>query len=584
LVPNALNGKPTLRFVAPEYLDVPTAPSIEITGGMAAYAVVRFADFSTYRALWTKTKGNEPASFDWYALPSSGVPRFYRGNGTAGGSFDGTAIPAGAYVIVGYEMAGTTASHYLNGVNTTTGTIGAALADGGTDALIGTRGDSATSLDGDIAELLCFGHGLAATEREQVLSYLGGKYGILMASLAVLPPTLTIISPTNGATAGVSNSLSVLANVTDTYYPIKQVNFLVNGVVVASETNAPYSISLDLLTPGTVTLEAQAVDIWGTVGASAPAVLTISGQGAAAPPTSGLVLWLKADKGVATNSDGTVSAWADQSGLGNDAVQTNSAFAPTLAVNTNGQPVLEFTNGSSQYLDVASAPSVVITGDISSFCAFDAADVATEHTLWSKTLNGAAFPWYFAIAAGGDMVMARGNSNGVAPVTSSGPVLAGSRAVAGFTVAGSLASHFLDGEPNGSGVLGYGAFDQGTTLRIGAFDDLTNQFAGTLSEVLIYNRALTGDDLLAANAYLAARNGIVLVQAVPSIPSPSLTIIRPTATTVELSWPASFSGFVLESATSLASPVWTPVATNPPNNQFIVGTTNVARFFRLQSQ
>ena len=586
LVPNALNGLPVLRFVAPEYLDVPTAPSIEITGDMATYVVARFADFSSYRALWTKTKSNIPASFDWYASPNSGVPNFYRGNGTTFAALSGTAIPAGVGVIVGYEMAGTTASHWLNGLNTVTGTIATALGDGGTDALIGTRGDFVTTFDGDIAELLCFGHGLSAAERGQLLSYLGAKYGLLSARLAVLPPTVTILSPTNGASAGVSNSISIVADVTDTFYPVKQVNFLANGAMIASETNAPYSISLDLLTPGTVTLQAQAVDIWGAIGASEPTVLTITGQGAAAPPTNGLVLWLKADKGVATNSDGTVASWADQSGLGNNAVQTNSANAPILGVNAAGQHGLEFNGTNSQYLDVASSPSVVITGDISSFCAFDAADLATEHTLWSKTLNGAPFPWYFAVAAGGDMVMARGNSNGVAPVTSSGPVRAASRVVAGFTVAGSLASHFLDGEPNGSGVLGYGAFDQGTTLRIGAFDDLTNQFAGTLSELLIYNRALTGDDLLAANAYLAARNGIVLVQAAPSIPSPSptLTITRPTATTVELSWPTAFTGFVLESATSLASPVWTPVATNPPNNQFIVGATNVTQFFRLQSQ
>jgi len=388
-----------------------------------------------------------------------------------------------------------TATHYLNGASTGSGQITASLADGGTDLKIGTRDDLFTQLKGDIAELLVFGHGLSVAERGQVLSYLGGKYGLRLVRIASVPPTVTITSPTNGATAVASSSISIQVSATDTNNPIAQVNFLANGNVVGSATMPPFSM-------------------------------------------------------------------------------------PLLMVNKAGQPVLEFNGTNSQYLDVASAPSVVILGDISSFCAFNAADVATPHTLWSKTQNGAPFPWYFSVAAGGDMAAARGDTNGSNPVDSADPVQPGSQVVAGFTVSGSSGSHYLDGEPNGTGVFGYGTLDQGTTLRIGALDDLTNQYSGTLSEVLIYNEALSGSDLLEVNTYLAARAGIPVIQ----VPPPSLTLTRPNASSVELSWPTVFSGFVLESATNLAG-AWTAVATNPPNNQFILGTTtNATRFFRLQSQ
>ncbi|MGA2659072.1 MAG: LamG-like jellyroll fold domain-containing protein [Verrucomicrobiota bacterium] len=587
LVQNAINGKPALHFNAGDYLDVATAPSIQIVGDISCYAVVLFEDFAYYRGLCSKTKGNLPASFDYYVLVNTGVPQFFRGNGTAYGAVAADqAVPAGAYMVLGYEMAGQTATHFVNGASAGSGQITAALGDAGTDLKIGTRDDLVTQMKGDIAELLVFGHALSLTEHGQLLSYLGGKYNQRLASVAYLPPTVTILSPTNGATEAVSTPFNLEVSVTDTNNPITQVTFLANGNVVGSATAPPYTLPLEVLSPGTVTLQAQAVDIWGAAGTSAPVVLTVTGQGPATPPASGLVLWLRADKGVTTNSDGTVAEWADQSGLGNNAFQTNSAAAPMLVINAaTSRPALEFNGTSSQYLDVASAPSVVIQGDISSFCAFNVADVATAHTLWGKTTNDFAFPWDYGTVVGGNLFIGRGNNNGVAPVYSSGAVEPGSPAVAGFTVAGSLASLYIDGEPAGSGVFGYGALDVGTPLRIGSLDDLTNQFAGTISEVLIYNRALSGNDLVQVNTYLAGRSSIAVVEpAPPSSQGPSLTITRLSADSVQISWPTAATGFVLQSETSLASGAWTPVATNPPNNQFILGTTNVTRFFRLQSQ
>ncbi len=48
------------------------------------------------------------------------------------------------------------------------------------------------------------------------------------------------------------------------------------------------------------------------------------------PVTQGLQLWLEADAGVTTNTAGLVTAWADQSGQGNNAVQSDPTQAPSL--------------------------------------------------------------------------------------------------------------------------------------------------------------------------------------------------------------------------------------------------------------
>ena len=125
-------------------------------------------------------------------------------------------------------------------------------------------------------------------------------------------------------------------------------------------------------------------------------------------------------------------------------------------------------------------------------------------------------------------------------------------------------SLYLNGQPDGTGVFGYGALDESTPLRIGALDNLAGQFAGMLSEILLYNRALSGDDLFLANTYLASRAGIAVAQ----VPPPSLTITRHNANSVQIAWPSVYSGFVLESRASLWERRRTPVVTNPPNNDY----------------
>lgn len=69
---------------------------------------------------------------------------------------------------------------------------------------------------------------------------------------------------------------------------------------------------------------------------------------------SGCQLWLRANRGVTLNG-ATVSAWADQSGNGNNATQGTAANQPTYGSATfAGFPALDF-DGVSDFLSVASA-------------------------------------------------------------------------------------------------------------------------------------------------------------------------------------------------------------------------------------
>lgn len=182
LTPAALNGQPAVRFDGDnDYLDVVRATGLASTGDLTSFFVVQFEDFATYRAVWGKTVANLPASTDYYVTPEPDrIPRVYRGNGEAShiGYVDSTVRPqAGEFLILGFDMAGTTLTHYRDAQATGSGEITAILTDRGSSLKIGTRDDLFTKMKGHIAELLIYDRALPANERNSLVNYLQTKYG-----------------------------------------------------------------------------------------------------------------------------------------------------------------------------------------------------------------------------------------------------------------------------------------------------------------------------------------------------------------------------------------------------------------------
>ena len=66
------------------------------------------------------------------------------------------------------------------------------------------------------------------------------------------------------------------------------------------------------------------------------------------PVVSGMLLWLRSDVGVVADSNGNVSQWTDQSGLGNNAFQSTPANEPQLVANQfNGLPAVQFKGANA---------------------------------------------------------------------------------------------------------------------------------------------------------------------------------------------------------------------------------------------
>ena len=139
---------------------------------------------------------------------------------------------------------------------------------------------------------------------------------------------------------------------------------------------------------------------------------------------------------------------------------------------------------------------------------------------------------------------------------------------------------YLNNNDNGHFVYTNLMADGGGSLRIGSRADLATQLQGNLAEIIIYQPALSDANRLNVVQYLANKYALNF----PLLGPPSLTIVPAKATSVQISWPSAYSGFVLESQTTLGNGAWLPVATNPPNNSITLGTTNVTRYFRIRSQ
>ena len=90
------------------------------------------------------------------------------------------------------------------------------------------------------------------------------------------PPSLTIQSPTNGATFAQPNPIPVAVDAYDPTGPVKEVDLFWGTSLLATLTNAPYLFQWTNLPPGNYTLTAQDVNSAGLIRVSAPVCFVVT--------------------------------------------------------------------------------------------------------------------------------------------------------------------------------------------------------------------------------------------------------------------------------------------------------------------
>jgi hypothetical protein len=210
----------------------------------------------------------------------------------------------------------------------------------------------------------------------------------------------------------------------------------------------------------------------------------------------GCVLWLRSDLGITLNGS-DVSAWADQSGNGNDATQAVAANQPAYlaAGGVNGTPGLDF-DAVTEYLDLLGFTEA--STDYTLHMVLNDRSVATSTLLAN---NGGTFR-YRAYRAGLLSLYDGANNDGPAQA-------AGAQSQTWLLDdTGNTTDWYRDGSWLLQGTYNTGRSHGGAGSAIGAVVGGGQYLNAIVSEVVYYNRTLNAAELTNLHAYSNGRYGL----------------------------------------------------------------------------
>jgi len=237
------------------------------------------------------------------------------------------------------------------------------------------------------------------------------------------------------------------------------------------------------------------------------------GSAATSPPTTGLKAWFKGDAGV-TQGGGTVSAWADQSGNGNDVTQGTGANQPAFTASAiNGIPGIAYS-ANAQILTRATSPLSVGSARTVVGVAKPAAGSGSFNpggtVAHFKTTSGHDWTGYLAVV--GASTYGWGN-NVVSDSLTSPPTILNTPCVVEIsTTVGQLPTFVINAVAYTAAGGNVVTTDDGTNgFQIGNVAQASSQFfAGSICEVLVYDHILSAGDLTTLRQYLQAKYAINL--------------------------------------------------------------------------
>ncbi len=552
-VANALNGRPVVQFGGTNYFNF-SLPSYltNLTQGETFVVLKTTTTLGNQGALWSL--GSYPITE--YVTPT-GYPN---SDGSISEDFGSgnlynmgvPAQPLSQYHL--YEVTSQTNNWaaWINGsllYQTNGNPAGFSGAPGSGSPTLGVieNWPSWYYFNGDVAEVMVFNRGLTASERVTVSEYLNGKYGLVPA----IPAT-----PTNlVATAISTNQISLTWSEALTNGGITQIaverSTASNGTyqVIAQLTNALSYMDTNLPAGTTYYYQVQALNLTTWSAPSSVAWATTLTNGTSLPLGS-LALWLKADSGLAQLSTNTpVDLWQDQSGNGNDVTQLTGTNQPLwVAAAINGYPVIQF-DGTNDYFNF-NVPNFM--GGMTGVEAFVVLKVAypTNNTATLWRLGGSLNDVSLAYPGPDGSIKEDFGSTSVRDLGVPPQPLTQYH-VYQVTSETNNWEAWINGillYQTTNNTLGYPIPSAGYPPLLGSdYYDVdyvaNNHFAGSIAEILIFNRGLTAGERITVNEYLNGKYG--LMPTVP--PAPTNLVATAIATNqISLTWSEVLNGGITQ--------------------------------------
>jgi chitodextrinase len=183
-----------------------------------------------------------------------------------------------------------------------------------------------------------------------------GNLSAVSAALTVTtlptPPSVpTALSATNVA----RSSFTLIWTASTDALGVANYTIYRNGILIGTSATTSFAvIGLDPFTTYSMTVTATNSG-GGVSAASSPLAVTTEGD---VTDLHGLCVWLRADLGVTQDGSGNVSAWADQSNIGNNAWVGGAPHLIPDGLNGNPAMYLDGANDCFQFLNVMSGATV----------------------------------------------------------------------------------------------------------------------------------------------------------------------------------------------------------------------------------
>jgi hypothetical protein len=296
---------------------------------------------------------------------------------------------------------------------------------------------------------------------------------------------------------------------------------------------------------------------------------------------NGAVIYIEPGATLLNTFDGIIGGFIGTGGITNAGTfrKNGGASSSTFSSGLNNQGLVEINTGSLSIQFGAykqtSGTTLLNGGDLI---------VGTEFELLGGTLAGGGM---VTGAVTNNAIISPGSSIGTLNFT--GDIAQGPAGVLVFELGGTQAGTSYDQINFSQGMVSLGGTLSvvltngflpaiGDSFRVMTFADRTNDFV-----------SFTGLDLGVTDRHLEPvydTFGLTLVTRAGPLTAlgPKITVQFIPPITLELTWPAQFTGFHLESTTNLTTPVWQPFGSTTTNQIFIpANLLESQRYFRLKN-